>query len=59
MPVMLEPDDAMRWIREGDALLEEFLPMLRPYPAEAMEAYAVSPKMNSPAFDSAEAINSA
>jgi putative SOS response-associated peptidase YedK len=59
MPVMLDPDDAMTWIREGDAALADFLPMLRPYPADLMEAYPVSPKMNSAAFDLTEAIQPA
>jgi putative SOS response-associated peptidase YedK len=59
MPVMLDPDDAMTWIQEGDASLADFLPMLRPYPADLMEAFPVSPKMNSPTFDLAEAIQPA
>ena len=50
MPVIVDPGDYARWLdREtpGDAVGD----LLKPYPPEAMEAFPVSPKVNSPAND--------
>jgi putative SOS response-associated peptidase YedK len=41
MPVILNPDDYARWLREEDARQEELKAMLRPAPAESMEAFPV------------------
>lgn len=56
MPVILHPDDYSLWL-EGDererALLGE---LLRPFPAEEMIGYPVSPLVNSPGNKGAELI---
>ena len=45
MPVILEPEDWTDWLAEGtDA--EHLRPLLRPFPVEPLEAYAVSPAVN-------------
>lgn len=56
-PVILAPDVRARWLDE-DATTAELTRFLRPYPAEAMEGYAVAPLVNSPAHDTPELINS-
>jgi putative SOS response-associated peptidase YedK len=45
MPVIMDPADFGQWLdpSERPAVLQE---LLRPYPAEAMEAYPVSPYVN-------------
>ncbi len=52
MPVILHPADEERWLMAASE--PELLNLLRPYPAEEMEAYAVSKLVNSPANDSKE-----
>lgn len=55
MPVMLRPAELERWLDPelpSDAVEE----LLRPYPHEEMEAYAVSPVVNSTRVDSAECV---
>lgn len=54
MPVILLPEEHTLWLDPGvqdTALLQ---PLLRPYPAEQMEAYEVSRQVNSPHNNSAE-----
>ncbi|MHB8880140.1 MAG: SOS response-associated peptidase [Thermodesulfovibrionales bacterium] len=56
MPVILPRDKEDLWLdprQDPDVLLE----MLRPYPSEELEYYEVSPKVNTPAYDSPDAIN--
>lgn len=53
MPVILDPDDYNRWLDPSRPGGEE---LLRPCPAEWLEAYPVSPKVNSPRNDAAELI---
>ncbi|MCA9875835.1 MAG: SOS response-associated peptidase [Ardenticatenaceae bacterium] len=50
MPVLLHPDDYDEWLHPG-ASPQTALHLLRPYPAEEMEAYPVSPHVNSPTND--------
>ncbi|HEY7526723.1 MAG TPA: SOS response-associated peptidase [Candidatus Limnocylindria bacterium] len=45
MPVILHPDDWDAWLDEG-ARPGELRPLLRPYPADALRMYAVSPAVN-------------
>jgi putative SOS response-associated peptidase YedK len=52
MPVMLDPADFDRWLDPAYQDAEGLAPLLRPYPAEAMVAVAVSPLVNSPKNDS-------
>ena len=50
MPVILDPEDYARWL-DPDRVPAELRPLLRPFPAAAMTAYPVSPRVNSPAND--------
>ena len=45
MPVILEPKDYARWLSEEATDPPHLMAMLRPYPAEAMEAYPVSARV--------------
>ncbi len=51
MPVILPPDKINMWLEIGDVNLQELLSLLKPYPAEEMEAYPVSFSVNNPQFD--------
>jgi len=56
MPVILPPNTHQEWLKQGDndpSLLQSFL---QPYPAEEMEAFAVSKQVNSPQNDYPECI---
>lgn len=55
MPVILEPEDYDLWLNPGDKP-EQGLHLLRPYPAEKLEAYPVSKLVNSPKNDTPECI---
>ncbi len=50
MPVILDREGLARWLEESEA--EKLLELLKPFPAEGMEAYAVSTFVNNPANDS-------
>lgn len=54
MPVILESDDYELWLNPEVADPEQVLPLLKPFPAERMKAYAVSPAVNSPRQDRRE-----
>ena len=43
MPAILDADSNRAWLGEEAAGVEELLALLRPYPADRMEAYPVSP----------------
>jgi len=51
MPVILRREDEERWIAGGPPAPEELRSLLGAYPASGMEAYPVSPRVNSPASD--------
>ncbi len=51
MPVIIAPADYALWLDPAVQRAEPILPLLRPYPAEEMEAFAVSPRVNSPVKD--------
>jgi len=51
MPVILAPEDYARWLDPMVVIAAEVRPLLRPFPAEAMSAFPVSPRVNSPAND--------
>jgi putative SOS response-associated peptidase YedK len=58
MPVILDSKDYELWLDlkvEKPALLQ---PLLRPYQADLMTSYAVSPKVNNPKNNTPECINS-
>ena len=56
MPVILRPEDEALWLDASVTQAADLLPLLAPYPAEAMEAYAVSRSVNVPTVDDPELI---
>ncbi len=56
MPVILEREDEALWLDPEQTEAERLLPLLRPYPSVKMDAYAVSRRVNNPAFDTADLI---
>lgn len=46
MPAILTKDDYAAWLGEADATPAQLRVMLKPYPAEAMEAVPISTKVN-------------
>jgi putative SOS response-associated peptidase YedK len=50
MPVILEPDDFARWL-DPRTPIETLTPLLRPFPADTLEAVAVGTAVNSPKND--------
>ncbi|HBY94887.1 MAG: SOS response-associated peptidase [Ardenticatenaceae bacterium] len=51
MPVILLPEAYDLWLDPSVQAAGPLLPLLRPYPAEAMTAFPVSPLVNNPAND--------
>ena len=49
MPVILPPESYSRWLDTSVQATENLMPLLVPYPSEAMEAYPVSTHVNRPA----------
>jgi len=56
MPVILRQDDEMRWLSRDVLPADEVKRILSPYPAEGMEAYPVSDRVNSPGADDEKVI---
>jgi putative SOS response-associated peptidase YedK len=56
MPVIVRPEDYDLWLDAGIGRADRLRPLLRPYPHEEMDAYAVSPLVNSPANDSVRCV---
>ena len=56
MPVILSPDDYDLWLEPDFHGQGKLLEMLKPYPAEDMEAYPISTVVNNPRNESAECI---
>lgn len=48
MPVVLTPEGSVRWLDPAVQKPEMLSPLLRPFPAELMEAYPVSTYVNNP-----------
>ncbi len=48
MPVILAPEDHGLWLASDVQEMDPLLPLLAPYPVDAMEAYPVSRFVNSP-----------
>ena len=59
MPVILAEADYGLWLTPGEADTHKLSPLLRPYPAEQMQAYAVSRVVNNPANDSSACVQPA
>jgi putative SOS response-associated peptidase YedK len=51
MPVIVAPDDYRLWLDPAIAKTEPLQALLRPYPADEMDAYPVSSRVNSPRND--------
>ena len=51
MPAILRPEDEAAWLDVSARNVPAILAMLKPYPAEEMEAYPVKRLVNSPGFD--------
>lgn len=56
MPVILSDEAISIWLDEGATDPADLLPLLAPFPADRMEAYAVAPLVNSPANDRPECV---
>ncbi len=56
MPVILRPEDEALWLDTTITQPTDLLPLLIPYPAEFMEAYAVSRQVNAPTVDNPECL---
>ncbi len=56
MPVILERKSLADWLDPSPRTAESFKSLFAPFPAELMEAYAVTTLVNSPANDRAECI---
>ncbi len=56
MPVIVDPVDHDAWLDAEGTAVSEALALLRPFEAEAMTAYPVSPRVNSPRNDDAECV---
>jgi putative SOS response-associated peptidase YedK len=56
MPAILRPEDEERWAGNAPLETDALKEILAPYPAEAMERYRVSKKVNNPRYDAGDAI---
>jgi putative SOS response-associated peptidase YedK len=56
MPVIFSEDAAKQWLVCKPETVPECLELLKPFPAEKMEAYEVSPLVNNPRNDSPECV---
>jgi len=56
MPVILSPDDYDLWLEPDFHGQGKLLEMLRPYPAEEMEAYPISTVVNNPKNENSKCI---
>ena len=56
MPVILPPPRHELWLDPGETDPDRLTPLLEPYPAGAMTAFAVSPLVNKPANDLPECV---
>ena len=53
MPVIVAPEDYAQWLDPGNQDIEALTRFVRAYPAERMEAWPVSPRVNAPENDDA------
>ena len=56
MPVILAPADYAQWLEASEEEPKRLMSLLGPYPSEAMAAYPVGPRVNSPGNDDAGCI---
>jgi putative SOS response-associated peptidase YedK len=59
MPVILHPEDYDMWLDPDFDEREPLTSLLKPFPAEAMEAYPVSRRVNNPANNDAGVVEPA
>ncbi len=59
MPVILHPEDYGVWIDSGFEEKEALMELLKPYPSDEMEAYAVSRRVNKPSNNEPSVLESA
>jgi putative SOS response-associated peptidase YedK len=56
MPAILHPRDYSKWLDASPQTPESLKPLIKPYPAEEMNAYPVSTLVNKPANDIPELV---
>ena len=56
MPVILRPEDEEQWLDASRTTFAKARPLLKPLPAELMDALDVSPIVNSAKYDGPECI---
>ena len=56
MPVILHPRDYAKWLDPSPQTPDRLKPLLKPFPADLMDAYPVSPLVNTPANDKPELV---
>jgi len=59
MPVILRPEDEEQWLDASRTSFAQARSLLKPIPAELMDAHDVSPIVNSAKYDGPECIQSA
>ena len=56
MPVILHPRDYDKWLDPSAQTPDQLIPLLKPFPAEMMDAYPVTPLVNKPSNDTPELV---
>lgn len=56
MPAILHPRDYEKWLDPSPQTPDRLLPVIKPFPADAMDAYIVSTLVNKPANDTPELV---
>lgn len=56
MPVILHPRDYDKWLNPSPQTPDQLMPLLKPFPADAMDAYPVTPLVNKPVNDIPELV---
>jgi len=56
MPVVIHPRDYGKWLEPSPQTPENLLPLIKPYPADIMSAYAVSTLVNKPENDTPQLV---
>jgi putative SOS response-associated peptidase YedK len=56
MPVILHPRDYAKWLDPSPQTPEQLKPLIKPFPADRMDAYPVSTMVNTPANDTPQLV---
>ncbi len=59
MPAILHPRDYAKWLDPSPQTPDQLKPLIKPFPAEMMNAYPVSALVNTPANDTPELVHPA